>query len=464
MSSPTSDRPQLSLGQPPEALQKKLSNVPRGWLLLIVFLHLMALGCLAALLLREGASGARSVAASPPAGSAEELKAAATALEDKSLDAEAARAWEAYVAADPQCAGRAEVLYRVGKLYMQAEQFGPAAAAFVRAEQAAHGDQELTKKIGPRIVECLSRLGRYGEVGRELSRRVEVGGKDSTGEKGNKKVLATLTGQDLTEADLDRMIERRVDHMIAMQGGADPQQREAVLQQMSAPAVRRQLLEELLKSELFCRRARELGLDRDEGFQQARDQLVQGLLAERFLGRELEKIRPTEVDLDSFFKANQARYETPESLQVLAVRLAEKEEPAGILEKIKTADDFRKLAAEHKPSGPDAKPSGRQVLRGQQDPELGDVEKLFGLAEGQWTREAHVSGKERFLVLVEKKAPRQTPRLQDVLQRVRADYVGRKQQELAERMFADLMQRYDVHILPEAAAGEKPSKKEEGER
>ncbi|MGO8744388.1 MAG: peptidyl-prolyl cis-trans isomerase [Thermoguttaceae bacterium] len=461
-----SDRPQLSLGQPPETLQKKLSSVPRGWLFSLVLLHFTALSCLAVLLSRTSPSSSPLVPLAP-AGSAQELKAVATNLEDKSLDAEAARVWEAYLAADPECPERAEILYRIGGLYMQAEQFGPAAAALVRAEQAAGDNRDLTAKIGPRMVECLGRLGRYGEVGRELSRRTEVGGKTSSAEQGNKKVLATLTGQNFTEADLDRMIERRVDRALAMQGSADPQQRQAILQQMSAPAVRRQLLEEILKTELFCRRGRELGLDREEGYRQARDQLAQNLLAERFLARELEKVRPTEVDLESYFKANLPQYETPESLQVIAVRIEPKEESAAVLGKIKSADDFRKWAASRQPAGMDLKAASRQIARGQKDAELGDVERLFALAEGEWTREPHVRDKDRFLVLVEKKTPRHTPQLQEVLERVRADYVGRKQQELAEKLFADLTQRYDVHILPDAAApaaGDKSSANEERKR
>jgi hypothetical protein len=447
--------PTLSLGQPPQSLQKKLLTVPRGWLVLVVLLNLAVLGGLAWLLWRSAAPGTSAAATG---GSAEELKAVATVLEDKSLEAEAARAWEAYLAADPQCVTRAEILYRVGRLYMQAEQYGPAAAALVRAERAAQDDKDLQAKIGPRMVECLTRLGRYGEVGRELSRQVEVGGKEQAEKKGKQKVLATLTGQAFTEADLDRMIERRVDHMLAIQGGEDPQQRQAILQHTSSPAMRRQLLQELLQTELFCRRARELGLDREDGYLQARDQLLQNLLAERFLARELEKIKPTQVDLESFFKANLSQYQVPESLQVLAIRLDEKEDPAAVLKKIQSADDFRKLAAQRQP-GPDQKSEARPVVRGRSDPELGDVEPLFALADGGWTKQPHVNGKARFLVLVERRTPQQTPQLSDVLRQVRTDYLARKQQEWAEKLFADLAQRYEVRILPDTpaqAASNKP--------
>ena len=331
-------------------------------------------------------------------------------------------AWEAYLAAEPQCAERAEICYRIGRLHMQAEQFGPAAAALVRAEQAAGDDKDLKVKIGPRIVECLNRLGRYGEVGRELSRRVEAGVRDKGGEKPGQRVLATLTGQNLTEADLDRIIERQVDRMLAMEGIAEPQQRQALLQQMSTPSMRQGLLRQFLMSEVFCRRARELGLDREQEYQQARDQALQDFMAGQFLEGELEKINPTPVDLESYFKAHASQYETPESLEVVTIRLDEKEDAAEVLKKIASAEDFRKLAAERQPPGAGQKSAGRQITRSRKDPELGDVEALFALDEGQWTTQPHVGGKERFLVLVEKKTRRRTPQMQDVLDRVRADY------------------------------------------
>ena len=445
-----SSGPQLSLGQPPAALQKTLEPRGRSGLFLLWLTNLAVLAGVAALWFRVAQPhGQVSPLAS---GSAAELKAVAAQLEDKSLEAEAARAWEAYLAADPLCSERAEIYFRAGRLYMQAEQFGPAAAALIRGEQAAGKNGDLKQKIGPAMVECLNRLGRYGEVGRELSRRVEPGGKEASDGKAA-RTLATLTGRKLTEADLDRMIERRVDRMLAMQGGDDPHQRQAILQQMAAPEVRRRLLEELLRTELFSRRARELGLDRDEGFQQAREQLAQNLLTERFLARELEKIKPTDVDVESYFKANLAQYETPESLQVVVLPLGAKDDPQKMLTEIKSADDFRKLARQRQAAGADAKGElTRRVARGRNDPELGDVEPLFQVAEGAWTKEPLVRQQERFLVLVEKKTPRVTPRLQDVQRQVRADYTARKQQELAEKLFADLMQRYDVRIMAETPA------------
>ncbi len=165
------------------------------------------------------------------------------------------------------------------------------------------------------------------------------------------------------------------------------------------------------------------------------------------------------MDLESYFKAHQSEYEKPEALHVVAIRLEENEDPAALLEKITSPDEFRKLAAQRQPAGSDPQPGGRQLARARKDPELGDVEALFALDEGQWTKQPHVGGKGRFLVLVEKKSPRGTLQLQEVLDRVRGDYTARKQQEMVEKLFADLGQRYEVRILPDAvkSGDEKPA-------
>lgn len=437
-------RPQLSLGQPPETLRQKLSHVPRGWLWTLLLLQLATIGVLLFLAGAVRQTGPAASSLGGPAGGPE-LKAVAAELEDRGLDLEAARAWEAYLAAAPDEASRAEILFRVGRLYLQAEQYGPAAAALLRSQKAVGDDQELSRKIGLQLVDCLRRMGRYGEVDRELSRRVETGADP----KMKPKVLARLSGQELTEADLDRLVQRRVDDVLAMQGmAAEPAAREAILKQMSEPAARKRLLQEMLQGELFARRAQELGLDREESFIRARGQMIQGLLASRFLSNELAKIQPTEVDLQSFYRANAERYREPESLEVVTLRLEPKEDAAALLGRVKTADEFRRLAAsrrESKKSGDEAAP--RRIVRGAEDPEFGKTDALFDLAEGQWTRTAHKGVGGEYLVLVEKKHASRTRPLEEVQSEVRSQYTARKQEELSQRLLRDLMARYDVQIM-----------------
>jgi peptidyl-prolyl cis-trans isomerase C len=455
------DRPNLTLGQPPGSLKARTGPIPRRWLWAFVALQTVMLLCLIGLLMRPTAPAA-SARASQAAADSADLRATALELEERGLDAQAARAWQSCLEADPDASDRAEIFYRIGGLYLEADEFVEAAAALVRSEMAAAGDDDLQRKIGPKLIECLRRLGRFGEVGRELSRQVEAGGEET----GEGTVLATLAGEELTEADLDRMIERRVDRILAMQGvPGDEAARQAVLRQFNSPQARRQILQELLQTELFCRRARDLKLDREEDFLQARRQLEQDLLASRFLAGQLEKIRPTDVDLQSYYKANPDRYQEPESAEVRTMALDGEEDAAALLAKVSSADDFRKLAAKRGSTvaAPGESPPPRVVVRGRFDPLLGDVEPVFALGEGEWANEEHVNGGQKYLVLVEKKTPARIPPFAEVRPRVEADYARIKQQELTEELFRDLLTRYEVRIVPPDDQDKEPAKPAEGE-
>lgn len=450
MSTNDAQRPQLSLGDPPPGLKRPSSGVSRGWLAALLLLQVVTVGGLAAVLLRRpGGTGTAAGAGAAPADPAF-LKAVATALEDKSLDAEAAAAWEQYLAACPDASDRAEVWYRVGKLHLQAEQYDRAAAALVRCEQSAGDDAPLRAKVGPLLVTCLRRSGRYGEVDRELSRRVEAG----AGDVKHGPVLASLAGESLTQADLDRMLERQVDEMLALQGQAGNEAaRQQLLQEAARPELRRQVLLQWLRTELFTRRARELGLDKDEEFRAQRQSLEERLLASRFETRELGKIEPTDVDLESFLKAQEERYRQPESLQVVLEPLQPDEKPQALLEKIKSAEDFKKFVAERHPGDAGAAATAPQTLvRGSPHPQLGNADALFALEAGRWTTEPIVHNEKRYLVLVDSKQPARVPALDEIRPQVQADYVARKRQELSQKLLDDLMLRYQVKITEDRPA------------
>ena len=167
-------RPALSLGEPPERLRGKTS--PGSWRLLLAILITQVFVLLVLAMMAARMAPLKDVAGADSATAAQRLKTVAVELEERGLNEQAAAAWADYLEADPDSEEYADILYRVGKLQMQAEQFDRAAAALVRAELAAKDDKELRDKIGPKLVECLRRSGRYGEVGRELARQVKVGG------------------------------------------------------------------------------------------------------------------------------------------------------------------------------------------------------------------------------------------------------------------------------------------------
>ena len=296
-------RPNLSLGEPPVGLRKK-NGQSKWWFIGLILLQAAIL----IVVLPWGGGPDLSGTSRDGIGYAPELKETAMRLEDRGLKAGAARAWERFVDHSPASAERNKLLYRAGKLYFESGEYERAADAFVRAEVAGGDDPELEKLIAPKMVECLRRLGLYGEVGRELSRRVEVGGEET----GRGRVLATFAGETFTEADLDRLIEQRVDRLLAMRGGSG-QARARMLAERRTPDRKKALFQEILQTQLFTRRARELALDREEDFIEAREFLEESLLAERFLKEALQKIQPTEIDLKAFHGAYPDRYVDEES-------------------------------------------------------------------------------------------------------------------------------------------------------
>lgn len=304
------DKPNLSLGAPPKGMKIKTGGVPTKLFLVIVLLQLVVIALF--FVKPEPVMSTNGLGTKAPDPSWD-FKTVALALEDRSLDAQAAQAWENYLAQAPDLGERPQILYRIGKLYMQAEQYDRAAAALVQADLSAGEGSDLKAKTGPKMVECLRKLGLYGEVGRELSRRVEVG----AGEQGRGPKIASFAGEALHQADLDRMIERRVDQMLAMQGGAgNEQQRRMLIQQMKSPQMIQQIFQECLQTELFARRARELKLDKEDQFLDAKEFLIQNLLATNFMNRELEKIQPTTMDVEAFFEANKEMYKDEESGEI----------------------------------------------------------------------------------------------------------------------------------------------------
>lgn len=412
------------------------------WLRLLVFLNAGALLCMAVFLVR-GVIWSPQVG--KPADDLLELKVAAQALEDRGLDASAAAAWQRYLDAAPEDPERAEILYHAGELHMRAEQYEPAAADFVRAEQAAGENKELAAKIEPRLIECLGGMGRFGEVGRELSRRRQSGAKKSD----DRQVVATIGTVEITDSQLDRMVEEHVDQMLAAKGlSGDRLRRQMALRQASSPNVRARILHDLVEKEIFLRRARELKLDRDKDFLAAREQATQALLLQKLQAHELKLAAPTDAAMEAFYKEHQADYRQPDKLDVLGIRVADGKAAAALLEKIKSADDFRKLAQEIRQSG---SPNGqvtfvRSLFRGQPDPVLGETDALFAMSEGQWTKEPITRGSNTLLVLVETKTAARTPSFAEVKQYVQDRYIQQKKSQALEKLFRELAARYDVDV------------------
>ena len=249
MSQPES--PKLSLGDPPGRLKRQLSHTPRGWLILLAAMQAAAIGCLVAL------SPARPGGRAGPGRREHGRGRGAPPAPCSNCKT---RAWTARRCLPGRNIWKPRRIQRSGlkssfksasytcRRRSLTERLRPSCAA--NRPPAA---MRCGESIAPHLMTCLRRLGLYGEVGRELTRQVEVGAEKQ--ERG--QVLATLDGEPITDSDLDRMTERRVDQMLSMQEAADNESaRKSLLEQLSRPERRQRLLEELLQTELMVRRSR----------------------------------------------------------------------------------------------------------------------------------------------------------------------------------------------------------------
>ncbi len=289
--------------------EKKQKNGKMPWWI-PVLLGLILIACLLQLVLPHFHGGG---SVDLPAGSLspEERRDIALKLEKQELGGEAVWAWREYLASsDLDTGSRAKIWYRMGKLLQDEGRFGEALDAFYRCE--SHGaPEELEPEIARRVQECLQRLGKLTSLSYELKDRT---GLEEGGDPEGSKVLAEIGPRKITQADLDHHLEYLVELQMEQFASFMPpdeqvRQKEAILQQLSAPDARRAELQRYVMEEVLFRQAREDGLHEDPGMRNLLMAMERQLLAETAMRKELgSEIKITDTDLTTYYEANKERF------------------------------------------------------------------------------------------------------------------------------------------------------------
>lgn len=399
--------PQLQLAPAPGPCAAP-STLPAaaGGRSLVFLVLLLNLGILILLLLRPGGgSSANAEPTSTAAGSAQAGDdVLALRLEERSLWTEAAAEWHAVARGQADAAKRAKFMYRAGTLFEKAGDPEKAAASYVAAERDLDqgGDENLKHQIGLRLVDCLGKMGRSGEVGRELRRR-------TTGAKaGEADVLARIDGEPVTSADLDRLVEGQVDAILG--GRMDPQAREQLLSELRAPRHREEILNQLLQQEVLVRRARELGLDRDEAFLGRMSQVERMLLERAVLEKEIgARLVATPEDLKNYYAGHKNEFTGPSAAKLLLIECAAAKDAQDLAAKLKDAGEpaFKEAAKAHSIHDATKKDGGALSVPYQQGgsllglPNAADLDAFaFGEPVGKVSGPMQVGGR-YFLFLVQ---------------------------------------------------------------
>jgi tetratricopeptide (TPR) repeat protein len=211
---------------------------------------------------------------------------------------EAAALYESVLAGSGAGAGepaeaRAKIAYSLGAHYLDAGRYEKALRWFYQAE--ALGPGALADDLDRKIVAALERLGRPRAARAALDARVRL--EDPAGEAvqraGDDPVVAQIGEREIRRSEVDRAIDDLPPEAARALAGGSPDD----------------LLRRYVADELVWRKAEKLGYDRDPDVLRRREAVAKQLAVARFLDREVVgKIAADEVDLRSWFTANQERY------------------------------------------------------------------------------------------------------------------------------------------------------------
>ncbi len=403
---------------------------------------------------------------------AEMEKALALKLEKQGLNAQAAQTWQSYLeVAVLEESVRASIWYRVGKLYQEAGDEGAALAAYYRAE-AVGLSTELAGEVGRRAEQCLEALGKFAALRYELAGRVGVDGGDSAP---GGAVLAEIGPEKITQADLDRRIEKEVDRQITQYAAFMPeaqrkQQKQEILKQFSAAEGRMRMLNQIVSEELLYRKARE---DRIAERPEVRELLLaaeRGLLAQKVIEESLERgVNITESDVATFYEANKQDYAQPERAKISHIQVATEEAARDALARLEAGEDFAEVAKElsqdEATRGKGGEIAGWVVEDGPVPgigPALELVQAVFAAEPGTLVSEA-VQGPEGFhVVFVKTREPARQQSLEEVGQQVYQSLATQKRGEVQTALLEGLRDEYDVVIhFSQFGAAEKEEEKDD---
>ena len=264
------------------------SWVPR----LLTALALVAVGVLgtkaAESLLRAGA------AESSPGHeglTAEQWRSYAIRLEERNLPEQALRAYEAYL----ECAAltgseRSRVCYSLAKLASDAGHYEDALAYLYQSELLEPAS-DLKPEIDKQILACLEKLGRSGQLTRELRQR---SGADPSAASAGSAVLAEARDQVFTEADLDRELSRLP---------------ESVRASLATAEQKIEFVKNIMTQRVLVDRAFRLGLEKDPGVESVVKANRDALLVEKLLQTQVkEPEAPTPDEVQHFYDTSLASF------------------------------------------------------------------------------------------------------------------------------------------------------------
>ena len=242
----------------------------------------------------------------------------------------------------------------------------------------------------------------------------------------NEKILATVGGVNITEADVDAFI-----------AGLSKEQKAYA----AIPQFRQQCVEQLVAMELFVLKAEEDKLDETEEFAKQMAAAKKDILANMSIKKSFENLEVTEDECKDFYANNPQHFTQGESVSAKHILVAEEAKALELLEKITAGE----MSVEDAAMECSTCPSGQQggdlgsFTRGQMVPEFdaaafeAEIDHVVGPVQTQFGYH---------LIKVYEKAEASVTPYEQVEEMIRSNLMMQKQNEAYMTTVAALKAKY----------------------
>jgi len=246
----------------------------------------------------------------------------------------------------------------------------------------------------------------------------------------NNKVLAKVGGREITQADVNFLMQN-----------LNPQ----ASAQFQSEAGQKQLLDELINQELFYLDALEQNMDKDENYLKEVERLKSTILKQFAINKVLGNIRISDEEIGSFFKENAAQFVNPKTIQASHILVETQEKAEEIIKELNDGLSFEEAAKEY--SSCPSKEKGGDLgyfSRGQMVPEFEEV--AFDMEHHTISQPV----KTQFgyhIIKVTGETEEKAMTLEEVKPQLEKQLLGEKQQKVYLENVDRIMKNHKVEIL-----------------
>ena len=286
--------------RPPPSKPQQTAKIPLGPLVVLQLITIAVMGGL--FFIGQQQATAPSQQAADTRVVASKLKAAGALESSADLYAD-------YLESSGSVPNRGQIALSLANSYIDLGRYEAALRWLYEAEATA--DAALQPDIAQRLVQVLERMGRT-----HAARAVLSGSTELTPDEANRapddQALAKVGSRTIYQSDLNRMLDEL------------PKE---IASQLAGPENQPKLLQQYLADELLWRKAQKLGYDQKPQVQRQLAQMLKRIVVGRFLEEEvMGPIQTDPADLQTFFKANQERYQdgdTPPKFEDVQARVTQ---------------------------------------------------------------------------------------------------------------------------------------------